>query len=91
MVFFPSRRGLVARARGLSEAVLRRHLSALGEAGLMIRRNRSNGKRYARRGEGGQVNHASALTSLRLAHEPAAALRGVHRRSRARLIGRRRV
>ena len=50
MVVFPSNRTLAARARGLSEAALRRHLSALVEAGLVIRRDSPNGKRYARRG-----------------------------------------
>ncbi|MEN3238750.1 plasmid replication protein RepC [Methylobacterium ajmalii] len=58
LVVFPSNRTLAARARGLSEAALRRHLSALVEAGLVIRRDSPNGKRYARRGEGGQVTHA---------------------------------
>ncbi|GMA79966.1 hypothetical protein GCM10025880_63830 [Methylorubrum aminovorans] len=58
LIVFPSNRTLAARARGLSEAALRRHLCALVEAGLVIRRDSPNGKRYARRGEGGQVTHA---------------------------------
>ena len=68
LVVFPSNRSLAARARGLSEAALRRHLSALVEAGLVIRRDSPNGKRYARRGEGGQVTHAYGfdLTPLAL-------------------------
>lgn len=68
LVVFPSNRTLAARARGLSEAALRRHLSALVEAGLVIRRDSPNGKRYVRRGEGGQIEHAFGfdLTPLAL-------------------------
>lgn len=75
MVVFPSNRTLAARARGLSEAALRRHLSALVEAGLVIRRDSPNGKRYARRGEGGQITHAFGfdLTPLAVRAEEFAA------------------
>ncbi|MDP4026099.1 plasmid replication protein RepC [Methylobacterium sp. NEAU 140] len=58
LIVFPSNRSLSARARGLSDASLRRHLGALVEAGLVIRRDSPNGKRYARRGQGGQITHA---------------------------------
>ncbi len=68
LVVFPSNRTLSARARGLSEAALRRHIAALAEAGLVIRRDSPNGKRYVRRGEGGQVTQAFGfdLTPLAL-------------------------
>lgn len=68
LVVFPSNRTLADRARGLSEAALRRHLSALVEAGLVIRRDSPNGKRYVRRGEGGQIEQAFGfdLTPLAL-------------------------
>ncbi|NGM38030.1 replication initiation protein RepC [Methylobacterium sp. DB0501] len=68
LVVFPSNRTLATRARGLSEAALRRHLSALVEAGLVIRRDSPNGKRYVRRGEGGQIERAFGfdLTPLAL-------------------------
>ncbi|MEN3214022.1 plasmid replication protein RepC [Methylorubrum populi] len=71
LVVFPSNKTLAARARGLSEAALRRHLSALVEAGLVIRRDSPNGKRYARRGEGGLVTQAYGfdLTPLALRAE----------------------
>lgn len=49
LVVFPSNRALSLRANGMSEATLRRHLSALVEAGLIIRRDSPNGKRFARR------------------------------------------
>ena len=71
LVVFPSNRSLAARARGLSEAALRRHLSALVEAGLVIRRDSPNGKRYARRGEGGQVTHAFGFDLTPLARRAA--------------------
>lgn len=68
LVVFPSNRSLAARARGLSEAALRRHLSVLVEARLVIRRDSPNGKRYVRRSEGGQITHAYGfdLTPLAL-------------------------
>ena len=71
LVVFPSNSSLAARARGLSEAALRRHLSALVEAGLVIRRDSPNGKRYARRGEGGQVTHAYGFDLTPLAQRAA--------------------
>ena len=37
---------------------LRRHLAALVELGLIIRRDSPNGKRYARKGEGGEIEEA---------------------------------
>jgi replication initiation protein RepC len=49
LVVFPSNRALSLRANGMTEPTLRRHLAALVEAGLIIRRDSPNGKRYARR------------------------------------------
>ncbi len=37
----------------MAPATLRRHLAALVDAGLIIRRDSPNGKRFARRGQGG--------------------------------------
>jgi replication initiation protein RepC len=58
LVVFPSNRELSLRAHGMAPATLRRHLAALVETGLVIRRDSPNGKRYARKGEGGQVEQA---------------------------------
>lgn len=58
LVVFPSNRALALRTRGMSENSLRRHLAALVEAGIVIRRDSPNGKRYCRRGAGGQVTQA---------------------------------
>ncbi len=38
----------------MAEVTLRRHLAALVEAGLIVRRDSPNGKRYARRGPAGE-------------------------------------
>ena len=54
LVVFPSNAQLSLRTHGMAETTLRRHLAALVEAGLILRRDSPNGKRYARRdGEGG--------------------------------------
>ena len=58
LVVFPSNRALGSRTRGMAEATIRRHLAALVEAGIVIRRDSPNGKRYCRRGTGGQVAQA---------------------------------
>lgn len=49
LIVFPSNRALAGRANGMDDRTLRRHLAALAEAGLIIRRDSPNGKRYARR------------------------------------------
>jgi replication initiation protein RepC len=58
LIVFPSNRTLTFRANGMSPATLRRHLAALVQAGLVIRRDSPNGKRYARKGEGGSIEQA---------------------------------
>ena len=58
LVVFPSNRELALRAHGAAPATLRRALAHLVEAGIVIRRDSPNGKRYARRGEGGQIEQA---------------------------------
>jgi replication initiation protein RepC len=49
LVVFPSNKALALRAHGMAEKTLRRHLACLVEAGLIIRRDSPNGKRYARK------------------------------------------
>ena len=53
LVVFPSNRALSLRSHGMAETTLRRHLAALVQAGLVVRRDSPNGKRYAHRGEQG--------------------------------------
>jgi replication initiation protein RepC len=47
IVVFPSNRELSIRAHGMAPATLRRHLACLVDAGLIIRRDSPNGKRFA--------------------------------------------
>ena len=58
IIVFPSNRELSIRAHGMAPTTLRRHLAALVDAGLIIRRDSPNGKRYARRGQGGAIASA---------------------------------
>ena len=58
LVVFPSNAQLSLRAHGMAEQTIRRHLAALVEAGLIVRRDSPNGKRYARRSRAGDVNEA---------------------------------
>jgi len=58
LVVFPSNRELSIRAHGMPASTLRRHLATLVETGLVIRRDSPNGKRYARKGQGGQIEQA---------------------------------
>jgi replication initiation protein RepC len=58
IVVFPSNRELSIRAHGMAPATLRRYLACLVDAGLIIRRDSPNGKRYARRGQGGEIESA---------------------------------
>ncbi len=58
LVVFPSNEQLALRSHGMAAATLRRHLAVLVECGLLIRRDSPNGKRYARRGQGGTIETA---------------------------------
>jgi replication initiation protein RepC len=58
IVVFPSNKELSIRAHGMAPATLRRHLACLVDAGLIIRRDSPNGKRFARRGQGGSIEDA---------------------------------
>ncbi|MBN9030752.1 MAG: replication initiation protein RepC [Rhizobiales bacterium] len=58
LIVFPSNAQLSIRAHGITGTTLRRHLAALVEAGLIQRRDSPNGKRYARKGRGGEIEDA---------------------------------
>jgi len=58
LVVFPSNAQLSVRAHGMAPATLRRHLAELVYAGLIIRRDSPNGKRYARKGTEGGIEQA---------------------------------
>ena len=58
LIVFPSNEQLMLRAHGMPVSTLRRHLAVLVDAGLIIRRDSPNGKRYARKGRGGEIGLA---------------------------------
>lgn len=58
MVVFASNNAICKRAHNMPESTLRRHISALVNAGLILRHDSPNGKRYARRDQGGQITRA---------------------------------
>jgi replication initiation protein RepC len=58
LIVFPSNQQLALRAHGMAPATLRRHLAALVDCGLIIRRDSPNGKRFARKGRSGAIEMA---------------------------------
>lgn len=58
LIVFPSNRTLCDRAHGMAESTLRRHLAELTEAGLILRHDSPNGKRYAARSREGTIVRA---------------------------------
>ncbi|TBY88147.1 plasmid replication protein RepC [Rhizobium leguminosarum] len=80
LVVFPSNAQLSARANGIAGTTLRKCLSALVEAGVIIRKDSPNGKRYARKGDEGDIEDAygfSLAPLLARASEFAALAQGV--------------
>jgi replication initiation protein RepC len=61
LIVFPSNKALALRAHGMASMTLWRHLKALTEAGLILRRDSPNGKRYARKDASGQERYADAF------------------------------
>jgi replication initiation protein RepC len=58
LIVFPSNEQLSLRAKGMPHATLRRHLAALVDARLIVRRDSPNGKRFARKGRDGEIETA---------------------------------
>jgi replication initiation protein RepC len=58
LVVFPSNEQLCLRTHGMPASTLRRQLAVLVDAGLIVRRDSPNGKRYARKGRGGEIKLA---------------------------------
>jgi len=58
LVVFPSNEQLALRAHGMAPSTLRRHLALLVDAGLIVRRDSPNGKRYARKTASGDIQFA---------------------------------
>jgi replication initiation protein RepC len=58
LIVFPSNDRLALRAHGMAPTTMRRHLALLVEAGVIIRRDSPNGKRFARKAAGGSISQA---------------------------------
>jgi replication initiation protein RepC len=58
LIVFPSNEQLCLRTHGMPPSTLRRQLASLVDAGLVVRRDSPNGKRYARKGRGGEITLA---------------------------------
>jgi replication initiation protein RepC len=58
LVVFPSNEQLSLRAHGMPASTLRRQLAVLVDAGLIVRRDSPNGKRYARKNRAGAIQLA---------------------------------
>ena len=58
LIVFPSNHQLARRAHGMPASTLRRHLAVLVDAGLIVRRDSPNGKRYARKDDAGEIELA---------------------------------
>ncbi|NKN08604.1 plasmid replication protein RepC [Rhizobium laguerreae] len=58
LIVFPSNIQLSLRTHGMAEQTVRRHLAALVGAGLLVRKDSPNGKRYVRRDRTGEVDEA---------------------------------
>ncbi len=62
LIVFPSNTQLALRAHGMPDGTLRRHLAALVNAGLIVRKDSPNGKRYARKNRAGEIEEAFGLS-----------------------------
>lgn len=94
LIVFPSNRQLSLRSHGMANATLRRHLAALLECGIILRRDSPNGKRYARKGRGGELEDAfgfSLAPLLARAEEFHAAAERVRADNRALKLMRERI
>ncbi|MCK1711706.1 MULTISPECIES: plasmid replication protein RepC [unclassified Bradyrhizobium] len=58
LIVFPSNHQLTRRAHGMPASTLRRHLAVLVDAGLIVRRDSPNGKRFARKSNAGEIELA---------------------------------
>ena len=94
LVVFPSNVQLSMRAHGMANATLRRHLAALLECGLITRKDSPNGKRYSRKGSGGEITDAFGFSLAPLlvrAEELQQAAESVRAASRALKLVRERI
>ena len=94
LIVFPSNAQLSLRAHGMPDGTLRRHLAALVNAGLILRKDSPNGKRYARKGSDGDITEAFGFSLAPLlirAEEFEAAAEQVRGEARALKLMRERI
>ncbi|MER8537426.1 replication initiation protein RepC [Mesorhizobium sp. M1005] len=94
IIVFPSNAQLSLRAHGMPDSTLRRNLAELVDCGLVIRRDSPNGKRYARKARGGEIEEAfgfSLAPLLARAQEFEAAAERVRADNRALRLMRERI
>ncbi|MBY6059626.1 plasmid replication protein RepC [Leisingera daeponensis] len=63
-VVHPSNRTICERLNGMPNSTMRRHMAKLVAAGILIRRDSPNGKRYVRRYQGERVAYGFDLSPL---------------------------
>ncbi|NSY40879.1 plasmid replication protein RepC [Leisingera sp. ANG59] len=63
-VVHPSNRAICERLNGMPNSTMRRHMAKLVAAGILIRRDSPNGKRYVRRSQGERVAYGFDLSPL---------------------------
>ncbi|WP_163851647.1 plasmid replication protein RepC [Pseudooceanicola aestuarii] len=68
LIVYPSNRAICERLNGMPCSTMRRHLSHLVAAGLLLRRDSPNGKRYARSRGAEKVAYGFDLTPLAVRH-----------------------
>lgn len=64
LVIHPSNRSICERLNGMPCSTMRRHVARLVQAGILIRRDSPNGKRYVRRYQGERVAYGFDLRPL---------------------------
>lgn len=94
LIVFPSNLQLSLRAHSMPGSTLRRHLAVLVDAGLIVRRDSANGKRFSRKDDAGDIEQAFGfdLSPLLLRSEELAMLaqdvivaRMAHRKAKEKL------
>ena len=74
LVVFPSNASICDRLNGMPSSTMRRHLGRLVDAGVILRRDSPNGKRYARTSAGRRIAYGFDLRPLVLRHREISAL-----------------
>lgn len=64
IIVYPSNASICDRLNGMPCSTMRRHLSHLVKAGIIVRRDSPNGKRYVRRAPGEQIAYGFDLSPL---------------------------